>query len=83
LCVNESLEKLLEIRKFPLNSLDISKQMNEASFLFIRLLSACSDCKAQDCTCMSNNKMIESLSLIWSYVCTSVDIALAKQAADI
>ena len=57
--------------------------MEEASFLFRRVLLAGSQCKAEDCTCVSNNKMLESLSLLWSFVCTSVDITLSKQAEEI
>lgn len=53
--------------------------MEEASFVFRRILLACSDCTLKDCTCVQNSEMTESLSMLWSYIVTAVDMALSKQ----
>lgn len=53
--------------------------MEEASFVFRRILLACSDCRLKDCTCAQNSEMTESLSMLWSYIVTAVDMALSKQ----
>ena len=79
LCIGTSFNKLLELKEFTSNCIDINKQMEEASFLFRRILLATSNCHAQDFTSDQNKKMIQGLSLLWSYVCSAVDFTLNKQ----
>jgi hypothetical protein len=79
LIASSSFEGLLKEREFPLQPIDIKRHMEEASFVFRRILIACSECPSKDCTCVQNSKMTEALSVLWSYIVTAVDMALNKQ----
>jgi len=57
--------------------------MEEACFVFRRILLASTNSTTNGCSEEHNRDMTEALSTLWSYVVTAVDMALAKQESRI
>jgi len=57
--------------------------MEEACFVFRRILLACVNFTTNDFKEEHNRDMSEALSTLWSYVVTAVDMALNKQESKI
>jgi len=53
--------------------------MEEACFVFRRVLLACSDSLTNGLSTENNRDMTHTLSTLWSYVVTAMDMALTKQ----
>ena len=77
--VKEAIEKLLEERKWDFNKVDIDTQFSEASFVF-RCVLKCFDSElfVEESHIWEQVKVL--FCLLWTFMTTSVDETLFKQA---
>lgn len=84
LFLKDALQHILEERKWDHNKIDVDNQMDEASFIFRRVLKALPEMFDEDPSKGPHSKRMQvTLSLLWTLIVTSLDETLFKQQGEI
>lgn len=82
LFLKDALLKILEERKWTRNKIDIDKQLDEASFIYRRVLESLpllfSDSSSGGLDAHQVKQLQITLCLLWTLIVTSLDVTLFK-----